>query len=254
VVISHNASSACLIVIIWRCNYRCRADACDDISYWARDEPTRISKKPKNHQVVVKFFTHTESAELSIKIKGAGRTISSFATPYSKPLSIMLPTTNTRTDLTTQHKSNDSLNMTKDDYLLFNLNVLSSLKKFDRLKCSDGLISIDDRWPFQGIYRWWSGDSKDGVTMFLFDMMAELGVRIRQLAIHPRGADEERLIKKFATILPQARNGVMNLKYYTYDDNLTKTKFGLILDKIDDILFDLSQTDTRNFDKRCDFV
>ena len=72
VVISHNESSACLIVIIWRCNYRCRADAYDDISYWARDEPTRISKKPKNHHVVVKFFTHTESAELSIKIKGGG--------------------------------------------------------------------------------------------------------------------------------------------------------------------------------------
>jgi len=165
----------------------------------------------------------------------------------------MLTSGNTSTAVQMSDTQN-TLNMSQDDRLLFNLNVLSSLKKHDRLKCHQNLISIDDRWPFQGIYRWWSGDSKDMVTRFMFDMMSELVLRIKTLTIQPRSVDEDRVIKKFATILPQARKGVMNLKFYTYDDNLTKTKFGLILDKIDDILFELSQFDNKIDNKQCDFV
>ena len=47
-----------------------------------------------------------------------------------------------------------------DEKLLFSLNALGSLQKDEKLTEKDHLLTVDDRWLFQGLRRWWSEDSR----------------------------------------------------------------------------------------------
>ena len=47
-----------------------------------------------------------------------------------------------------------------DTQLLFNLDAVSSIKKDEKITIINNLISVDNRYYFQGIRRWWSNDNR----------------------------------------------------------------------------------------------
>ena len=153
-----------------------------------------------------------------------------------------------------------------DDKLLFNLNALGSLQKNEKIAQFDDLLTVDDRWFFQGIRRWWSEDSKikssnntllvlsdssDRINKLLeYDYIAQLEEEKKikynpnnKLGLEPpeekqfkeKNEERRRMINKYLIAITNAKTGIENSRD-TYSDKFTKNKFNLAIQKADDIL------------------
>jgi len=152
-----------------------------------------------------------------------------------------------------------------DDKLLFSLNALGSLQKSEKLTEKDDLLSVDDRWIFQGLRRWWTDDNKTKSSNKTLYILTNTTIRINKLLyddydarlkdekkskilneketlespeqkqFRENGEDRRRLINKYFVALNQAKTGIENIKD-TYTDKYTQNKFKLSIQKADDIL------------------
>ncbi len=152
-----------------------------------------------------------------------------------------------------------------DDKLLFSLNALGSLQKNEKLTNKGNLLSVDDRWIFQGFRRWWTSDSKTKSSNKTLQVLTSTTIRINKLLdedysamlkdeikskilnekgtleipeekrFRENGEERRRLINKYFVALSQAKSGIENIKD-TYNDKYTQNKFKLSIQKIDDIL------------------
>jgi hypothetical protein len=152
-----------------------------------------------------------------------------------------------------------------DDKLLFSLNALGSLQKNEKLTEKGDLLSIDDRWVFQGLRRWWTSDNKTKSSNKTLHVLTTTTIRINKLLYDDYDAllidgnkskilnekatletpeqkkfreiaeERRRLINKYFVALNQAKTGIENIRY-TYTDTYTQNKFKLSIQKADDIL------------------
>lgn len=149
-----------------------------------------------------------------------------------------------------------------DDKLLFSLNALGDLQKNEKLTENEELLSIDDRWFFQGVRRWWSDDNQNKSSNKTLEVITKTSERINKLLDddflakqeedkipvlsknNPKQKDKKlmeqneerrRLINKYFVALNQAKTGMENIRdTYTYKN--TKNKFKLSIQKTEDIL------------------
>jgi hypothetical protein len=153
-----------------------------------------------------------------------------------------------------------------DDKLLFNLNALGSLQKNEKIAQQGKLLSVDDRWLFQGIRRWWTEDSKvksasntllvlsdssDRVdTLLECDYIAQLEEEKKtkeklnnkngletpeEKKFNEKNEERRRIINKYLISISNAKSGIENSRD-TYSDKFTKNKFNLAIQKADDVL------------------
>ena len=152
-----------------------------------------------------------------------------------------------------------------DDKLLFSLNALGSLQKNEKLTEKGNLLSVDDRWVFQGLRRWWTADNKTKSSNKTLQVLTTTAVRINKLLdddyearlkdenkskflnekgtletpeekrFRENGEERRRLINKYFVALSQAKTGIENIRD-TYTDKYTQNKFKLSIQKADDIL------------------
>jgi hypothetical protein len=152
-----------------------------------------------------------------------------------------------------------------DDKLLFSLNALGSLQKNEKLTEKGNLLSVDDRWVFQGLRRWWTADNKTKSSNKTLQILTTTAVRINKLLdddyeallkyenkskflnekvtletpeekrFRENGEERRRLINKYFVALSQAKIGIENIRD-TYTDKYTQNKFKLSIQKADDIL------------------
>ena len=152
-----------------------------------------------------------------------------------------------------------------DDKLLFSLNALGSLQKNEKLTSKGNLLSVDDRWIFQGFRRWWTADNKTKSSNKTLQVITTTTVRINKLLDDDYSAilkddikskilnekvtleipeekqfrenceERRRLINKYFLALSQAKSGIENIRD-TYSDKYTQNKFKLSIQKVDDIL------------------
>jgi hypothetical protein len=152
-----------------------------------------------------------------------------------------------------------------DDKLLFSLNALGSLQKSEKLTEKGDLLSVDDRWVFQGLRRWWTDDNKTKSSNKTLYILTNTTIRINKLLyddydarlkdenkskilnekealeapeqkqFRENGEDRRRLINKYFVALNQAKTGIENIRD-TYTDKYTQNKFKLSIQKADDIL------------------
>ena len=153
--------------------------------------------------------------------------------------------------------------LSNDDKILFSLNALGSLQKNEKLTEKDDLLSVDDRWFFQGIRRWWSDDSRqksasktlivvsaatDRISKLLND---DFLAKIKEEKKSPPGKntmetpeeknfretceERRRTINKYFIALNKAKTGIENSRD-TYDDKFTKNTFNLSIQRAEDIL------------------
>jgi len=149
-----------------------------------------------------------------------------------------------------------------DDKLLFSLNALGDLQKNEKLTDKEELLSVDDRWFFQGLRRWWTDDNQNKSSNKTLNVVTKTSERINKLLDddflakqdenkitalsknNPNRKDKKlieeneerrRLINKYFVSLNQAKTGMENIRdTYTYKN--TKNKFKLSIQKTDDIL------------------
>lgn len=150
-----------------------------------------------------------------------------------------------------------------DDKLLFSLNALGSLQKNEKLTEKGDLLSVDDRWLFQGLRRWWSEDSRkksanktlivvsataDRITKLLDeDYLARLEKEKKkddnkssletpdEKHFRENCEERRRLINKYFISLNKAKAGIENSRD-TYVDKFTKNTFDLSIQRAEDIL------------------
>ena len=153
-----------------------------------------------------------------------------------------------------------------DDTLLFNLNALGSLQKNEKIAQQGKLLSVDDRWFFQGIRRWWTEDSKvksasntllvlsdssNRVDKLLeYDYIAQLEEEKKtkensnnkigletpeEKQFNEKNEERRRMINKYLIAISNAKSGIENSRD-TYQDKFTKNKFNLAIQKADDVL------------------
>lgn len=152
-----------------------------------------------------------------------------------------------------------------DDKLLFSLNSLGSLQKNEKLTEKGNLLSVDDRWMFQGLRRWWTADSKTKSSNKTLQILTTTAIRINKLLdddydarlkdenkskilnekvtletpeekrFRENSEERRRLINKYFVALSQAKTGIENIRD-TYTDKYTQNKFKLSIQKLDDIL------------------
>ena len=153
-----------------------------------------------------------------------------------------------------------------DDKLLFSLNSLGSLQKNEKLTEKGELLSVDDRWLFQGLRRWWSEDSRKKSANKTLIVISDVADRITKLLdddylarlekekkkddsknskpgletpdekhFRERCEERRRLINKYFISLNKAKAGIENSRD-TYIDKFTKNTFDLSIQKAEDIL------------------
>ena len=71
--------------------------------------------------------------------------------------------------------------LNNDEKLLFSLNALGSLQKDEKLTEKDNLLTVDDRWLFQGLRRWWSEDSRKKSSNKTLIVISTVTERINKL-------------------------------------------------------------------------
>lgn len=164
--------------------------------------------------------------------------------------------------LETEDKLELSNILDTDDKLLFSLNALGDLQKNEKLTEKEELLSVDDRWFFQGLRRWWSNDNQNKSSNKTLEVINQTSIRINKLLdedflsqkeenkipvliknnpnqkdkkLIEQNEERRRLINKYFVALSQAKSGMENIKdTYTYKN--TKNKFRLSIQKTDDIL------------------
>lgn len=174
--------------------------------------------------------------------------------------------TNKYNSIEKQNTSNDNILtdiLNNDEKLLFSLNAIGSIQKDEKLTEKDNLLTVDDRWLFQGVRRWWSEDSRKKSSNKTLIIISTVTERINTLLeedyldkikeenkTKPKydkleTPDEKkfkenrdkrrRLINKYFISLNKAKTGIENSRD-TYFDNFTKNIFNLSIQKVDDIL------------------
>ena len=145
----------------------------------------------------------------------------------------------------------------EDEKLLFSLQSLGTIRKNEKLTETGELLSIDDRWFFQGLRRWWSEDSRTKSANKILLIINSTVKRIRELLeddynslntkdnneinnmkekiVKEQTEERRKLINKYFISISNAKNGIENSRD-TYADNFTKNTFSLSIQKIDDIL------------------
>lgn len=146
--------------------------------------------------------------------------------------------------------------LTKDDKLLFSLNLIGSVKVNEKLIEKDDLISIDDRWFFQNIRRWWSDDNRDKSSNKILIIISDTEKRLLSLLEgyykpikmeynnnkFKENNEKKRLINKYFLALHGAKLGLENCRD-TYPDQFTKNKYSLSIQKTEDLLNKLQNYD-----------
>ena len=133
--------------------------------------------------------------------------------------------------------------MTDDDELLFSLNIIGSIKRDEKMIQKDNLISIDNRWPFQNLRRWWSDDNREKCANNVLIIISKTEKRILELLNNNNKNNEQnRLINKYFIALNDTKKGLENSRE-TYDDQFTKNKFSLSIQKTEDLLNKLQNND-----------
>ena len=145
-----------------------------------------------------------------------------------------------------------------DSKLLFNLKVLGSLHKNDKLTKKGELLSVDDRWFLQGVRRWFSDDSRFRSSNHIIIILNEVTHRVDALLnddftdknnleedlknislekkqFREKYEQRKRLIRQYSILLTNAKSGLENCRD-TYEDNFTKNSFNLCIQKVDNIL------------------
>jgi hypothetical protein len=138
-----------------------------------------------------------------------------------------------------------------DDKLLFSLNVLGSLQKDEKLVEKGDLLSIDERWLFQGLRRWWSGDNKHKSSSKTLMIVTATFNRVKKLLdeeyadkkcaryddikYKQKCEERKRLINKYFVAISKAKTGLENSRD-TYDDKYIKNAFNLSIEKVEDTL------------------
>jgi len=133
--------------------------------------------------------------------------------------------------------------MTDDEELLFSLNIIGSVKKDEKMISKDNLLSIDDRWPFQSVRRWWSEDTRDKSANKVLIIITKTETRMLKLLQEERNTEQNRLIHKYFLALSKAKTGLENCRD-TYSDQFTKNKFTISIQKTEDLLNKLQNTDS----------
>lgn len=147
--------------------------------------------------------------------------------------------------------------LSNDDKLLFSLNALGSLQKNEKLTEKGNLLSIDDRWLFQGIRRWWSEDSREKSSNKTLLVVSAAADRIAELLnedyLSSQGSknktaetqeeknnkekneERKRILNKYNIAINKAKIGIENCRD-TYDDKFTKNTLNLSIQKTEDII------------------
>ena len=142
-----------------------------------------------------------------------------------------------------------------DEKLLFNLKILGSIQKNEKLLIKDDFLSVDDRWV-QSIRRWYDGNNRYLICDTIFQGVTSSCKRVNELldenyrfkhpAIKPTGSYEEKKlqedhaicrskIQEFFLSLSQAKQGIENQRE-TYTDKFSQTKLNLTLDKLNSLV------------------
>jgi hypothetical protein len=143
----------------------------------------------------------------------------------------------------TEKKKEEKKIMTDDEELLFSLNIIGSVKKDEKMVSKDNLLSIDDRWPFQNVRRWWSEDTRDKSANKVLVIITKTETRLLKLLQEERNTEHNRLIHKYFLALSKVKTGLENCRD-TYHDQFTKSKFTLSIQKTEDLLNKLQNTDS----------
>lgn len=124
-----------------------------------------------------------------------------------------------------------------DDKLLFCLDTLGNLQKNEKLTEHNGLLSVDNRYYFQSIRRWWSNDDRQKSARKTLLIITSVSKRINDLTIDNNNMDHNkiRLINKYYLAMIKAKIGINNIRL-TYTDQFTKNIFDVSVGKIDDML------------------
>jgi hypothetical protein len=148
----------------------------------------------------------------------------------------------------------------KDEKLIFSLQLIGSLKKYDKLTEKDGLPCIDDSlFPF--ITRWLKGDNRQKSASNIFQVVSKTKERICELLeedykakrgiltmnrssleseeqkkIKEFSEDRKRLISRYFLSVSQAKEGIENHKETYHKDIFIKNKLSLAINKIEEIL------------------
>lgn len=139
-----------------------------------------------------------------------------------------------------------------DDKLLFNLKILGSIQKNEKLRIRDDFLSVDDRWV-QSVRRWYDGNNRYFICDTIFQGVTSACKRVTELLDenykfeHPElkqsitSYEEKKIqedhaicrskIQEFFLSLSQAKQGIENQRE-TYADKFSQTKLNLALDKL----------------------
>lgn len=148
--------------------------------------------------------------------------------------------------------SNLSTILDSDEKLLFNLKILGSIQKNEKLLIRDDFLSVDDRWV-QSVRRWYDGNNRYLICDTIFQGVTSACKRVTELLDenykfeHPElkqsisSYEEKKIqedhvicrskIQEFFLSLSHAKQGIENQRE-TYTDKFSQTKLNLALDKL----------------------
>lgn len=129
--------------------------------------------------------------------------------------------------------------------VFINLKILSNIKEYDKLiSYSDEPLEIDKPTYFQGVRRWWTGQSRKDIVSSLKDFLYKDTFTLIDETLESEIAHKEKenyfresnndILHKFSTELTNTVSGLSNLKITYMDDITFKSEIDVI---IGDILF-----------------
>lgn len=155
----------------------------------------------------------------------------------------------------------------EEEKLLFSLKVLGGIQKGEKLTQKNCLLTVDDRWIFQGLRRWYWDDNRDKSLDKVFcvvsesckevdnlldaDYLGKLENKVNRFTDvetteekkkREQREDRKQLLQRFFLGLSNAKTGVENLRE-TYADSFSQAKLNLILDKLNIVLGKLKTQD-----------
>jgi hypothetical protein len=142
------------------------------------------------------------------------------------------PNTKAYTDTEDIPKIKTNKNKISDDNdSILNLKILGKIKKTDKLRCNNDLLVVDTYHRTRSLFRWWNDENRtntiDKINLIIDEAFGKIDIIINNY-----NSKNSNLLQRFLIALTNSCEGIDELKISYINDINTKTKLGLILDKI----------------------
>lgn len=117
------------------------------------------------------------------------------------------------------------------EFIIFNLKIISQVGKNEKLAIYENKLYIDRSYYFQGLRRFFSGDTRTGVATFISTLVKDSRTLCKTL----KNGDKEKH-KELLADLSRAENGVRNLETTYADDDVMVGSLRMIEKNIENTL------------------